>query len=233
METEKKETKKFTISWALLWTIVVPTISAIFSLGIYVGTSKFDKEKIRCFLDKEKLQTELSFSKDSITVLKDSINHLCQCDTNVVYDVFDGHLHQGLDMGVATSGNQTGWVDVVNGEIRMNYPSGQSWGAMFITVGKPVPLSKRRGTDFSKYKTLEIELKGSEGSVVEIGLKDNTDEDSGLETKIALELKKDWVSHEISLNKFQTADLKRLNIVTEFVFAEKAQMVYVRKIRFK
>jgi hypothetical protein len=233
MESEAKARTKFNISPSLFWTIASAIVSAAFGLGYYFGVSKFDEEKIRCFLEREKLKSELSVSRDSIAVLKDSISHLCQCtDTANVYNVFDGHFNSGLDVGLATSGGQSGWLQVANGEIRMDYPSGQNWGAMFITEGKSVPLSKRKGKDFSKFKTLTLELKGSEGSVVEIGLKDSRDPDTGLETKIPLTLKKDWTIYKISLDKFKTADLKNLYVITEFVFAEKAQTVYARKIQF-
>jgi hypothetical protein len=228
---EKRERHGLSLSvWSLLFTITSVLVGGAYYFGQDFGKSSCDK----CCRENDKLKQELSLSKDFITTLKDSINHLCQCpDTTEVYDIFVGHLSQGLDMGIATSGNKTGWLQVANGEIKMDYPSGQNWGTVFITVGKPAPLSKREKRDFSRYKTLLLELKGSEGSVVEIGLKDNRDADTGLETKIPLTLKEDWTSYQISLDKFLSADLKNLYTVIEFVFTEKAQTVYAKKIQFR
>ena len=226
--------KKISLSSLLTIVSIGCTLMAgAFSLGYHFGVSKFDEPKIKCFQDRESLTRALSASKDSVAALKDTISRMCPCSNMAdVYDIFDGHLHSKLDMGLSTSGGKTGWLQVINGEIRMDYPAGQNWGAMSITVGKSVPLSQRKGTDFSKYKSLVLELKGNEGFVVEIGLKDKDDDDRGLETKIPLTLKKDWTVYKIPLNKFQTADLTKLYAVTEFVFTEKAQTVYARKIQF-
>ena len=145
----------------------------------------------------------------------------------------DGKLAPGYDMGVNTSGGRTGWVDVRDSVMYMDYPGGQSWGAVFITVGKPTDLN-RPCVDVSQFRALRIELKGKNGGeAVDVGLKDNTDPDDGSETKITLgSLQQDWQVREIELSRFRTADLHKLYVMTEFVYAGTPQSVYVRKIEF-
>jgi hypothetical protein len=101
----------------------------------------------------------------------------------------------------------------------MSYPSGQLWGAVFITVGPPKP-PPRSGKDLSDYQTLSLELRGANGGeVVWIGLKDNSDPDNGTETKIQVgPLTTQWQTFTFPLSDFITADLTSLYVVTELVF---------------
>jgi hypothetical protein len=144
-------------------------------------------------------------------------------------------LASGYDMGVNTSGGCTDWVDDMNGYMRMAYPSGQDWGAVFITVGKPRN-PPRPGRDLSNYQTLSLELRGElGGEQVWVGLKDNTDRDDGRETKIRVSsLPTDWRTFTFPLSSFDTADLTRLYVVTEFVFepGTPAETVYFRNIQY-
>lgn len=145
----------------------------------------------------------------------------------------DGRLTSGYDMGVNTSGGLTNWANANNGHICMSYPPGQSWGSVFITVGKPTQHS-RAARDFSRYQMLSLELRGiNGGESVTVGLKDNTDPDDGSESKILIQnLTTNWNTFEIPLSRFRTADLSRLYIVTEFVFENSPQTVCFRKIEF-
>ena len=128
-------------------------------------------------------------------------------------------LASGYDMGVDTSGGRTSWVTDMNGHMCMAYPSGQAWGAVFITVGEPTD-TDRPSQDLSNYQTLSLELRGEDGGEqVWIGLKDNTDLDDGEEKKIPVSnLTTNWQTFTFSLSSFYTADLTRLYVVTEFVF---------------
>src|ERR1017187_2502504 len=47
-------------------------------------------------------------------------------------------LQPGFGMGVNSSGNLTNWLSQGSGQMQMAYPAGQSWGAVFVTVGNPV-----------------------------------------------------------------------------------------------
>ena len=147
------------------------------------------------------------------------------------HTIYDGRLNRGYDMGVASSGGQSGWVTNKDGYMRMAYPSGQSWGAVFITYGKPKGFP-RPGKDFSGFGKLSVELRGANGGeVVEIGLKDNEDPDDGSEAKIPLTVTKEWKTYEIPLSKFFTADLKNLYVITEFVFGYESATVDFKNVK--
>jgi len=143
-------------------------------------------------------------------------------------------LAPGYDMGVNTSGGLTSWVTVTNGEICMAYPSGQSWGAVFITVGQPTQ-PPRPGKDLSNYHQLSLELQGQVGGEsVSIGIKDNKQPDTGTETKVPVSgLTTDWKPFAFPLSQFTGADLHKLYVVIEFVFAGgTSETVCARNIQY-
>lgn len=143
-------------------------------------------------------------------------------------------LTDGYDMGVNTSEGRTDWVTDHGGFMRMSYPAGQDWGAVFITVGPPTDRD-RPGKVLSMYRTLSMEMRGAVGGeVVWIGLKDNTDPDDGSERKLKRTLSAQWSHHDFDLRGFDTADLDRLYVVTEFVFESgtPAEVVDFRNIRY-
>jgi hypothetical protein len=130
-----------------------------------------------------------------------------------------GHqLEPGFDMGV----------------VRMDYPAGQSWGAVFVTVGPPRD-PPRPFQDFSSFRTLVVEMKGGANeTLVRIGVKSNTQRDDGREVKMSVTLSPDWHAYQLPLKAFRGADLSRLYVVTEFVFeGSLPQTVYVRGIAFQ
>lgn len=149
-----------------------------------------------------------------------------------LYPVFQtGSLTSGYDMGVNSSGGRTDWVTVSGEEMCMAYPSGQTWGAVFITVGKPKD-PPRPSQNLSVYKKLSIELRGDKGNeTVLIGVKDNTQADDGSETKIRVaNLTTGWTTVEILLTEFTRVDINRIYVITEFVFENIAETVCVRNI---
>ncbi len=222
MENDKKK-----MSFTLFWSILVPCIGAAFTVGYYLGLSNGPTGYIHQNIT---LVSKVDSLNRKIHSLRDSLYSV----PSTVYDVFtNGTFNQGLNMGVNTSEGKTKWVEVSNGEIRMTYPKGQSWGAVFVTAGKPIPLGKRGKMDFSKYAKLVLELKGEKGATVQVGLKDNLDPDDGSESKVTLNIENEWKEYEIDLKNFETADLRNLYIVTEFVFANNPQTLSVRKIQFK
>lgn len=146
-------------------------------------------------------------------------------------------LCEGYDMGVDDSANRRDWLSDMEGYMRMSYPGGLSWGAVFITVGPPVN-PPRPGQDLSMYNTLSLELRGSTGNeCVKIGIKDNTDLDNGTEKKVrTCVTSTNWETFTFTLSVFNTADLTRLYVVTEFVFdgsdASAAKTVDFRNIQY-
>jgi hypothetical protein len=168
-----------------------------------------------------------------LCVLFAAVQALAQVDSK---DVLVGpKLSAGFDMGVNSSEGRHDWLEknVDEGYFKMAYPSGQSWGAVFITVGKPT-VPPRPSRDFSGYQTLSIEMKAEPGTkVIDVGIKANTQPDDGTETKIPAKLTSEWKTFEFPLKKFEGADPRILYVVAEFVFADSnAQTVYVRNIKY-
>jgi hypothetical protein len=146
-------------------------------------------------------------------------------------------LGAGFDMGVDTSEQQRTWVKKWNdGEcFQLSYPKEQSWGAMFITAGRPVPPSSRHTSfDLSAFQTLAVEMRAeSNGAMVDIGIKSVDQADDGTETKVTKTLTSEWKTYEIPLNQFTGADLKKVYVAPEFVFGgPQPEVIYVRAIRY-
>lgn len=142
-----------------------------------------------------------------------------------------GKLVEGLDMGVNTSGGRTDWVGPDAGAMKMAYPAGQAWGAVFITVGTPRE-KPRPSWDLSACATLLVEVRGDPGSTVEIGIKDSRQDDDGGEQKVIVPLFNSYRTYAIPLRKFNKADLKLIYVVTEFVFGgPQAQTVWFRNVK--
>lgn len=149
--------------------------------------------------------------------------------------VFDSRgLAVFYDMGVDSSHGRRDWLNLTEDGMQMAYPSDQNWGAVFITVGVPVD-PPRPWKDFSRFGTLTIDLKGEiGGESVEVGIKDESDPDNGTETKIQISnLSTEWQTYQFPLTLFRTADLKRLYVVAEFVFAGASpKTVLFRNVRY-
>jgi len=150
------------------------------------------------------------------------------------YKIYDGALTEGYDIGVNTSDEQTTWITDEDTQIKMEYPSNQSWETVFITWGTPVPPGNRPFQNFSGYIALSVDMKGANGGeTVQIGIKDNNDPDNGSETKISVQLTSNWETYEFPLSRFETADLSHLYVVTEFVFSGRnSKTVYFRNVVF-
>jgi hypothetical protein len=150
------------------------------------------------------------------------------------HDVLVGAaLTPGFGMGVNSSGNNTSWLETEGDHLKMSYPSGQSWGAVFITVGPPAE-PPRPFLDLSAYNVLAIEMKGAKGGErLGIGIKTSKQPDDGSETKIPVELTSDWKTYQFPLDRFKRADPHNLYVVTEFVFVgSNAVTVSARNISY-
>ena len=130
-----------------------------------------------------------------------------------------GQLKNGYDLGIDSSEHVTAWASVIGDAIQFSYPSGQSWGVAFVTVGKPATIDRRQTKDFSPYDTLEIEMRGKLGGEwFFVGIKDRLDADDGSETKQQLQLTTDWKAYRFALSEFITANLSEMYIPVEIVF---------------
>lgn len=142
---------------------------------------------------------------------------------------------QGYDIGVDDGAERRDWVTDMKGSMRMAYPGGLGWGAVFITLGRPTD-PPRPGKDLSAYQTLYVELKGENGGeFINIGIKDNTGADDGKERKIRVfNLTREWQPFTFSLSDFDTADVTQLYVMIEFVFEpdSPAQTVYFRNVKY-
>jgi hypothetical protein len=148
-------------------------------------------------------------------------------------DVLAGtHLGRGLDMGVNSSGGRTDWLSQDDGAMKMTYPAKQSWGAVFITFGKPKN-PPRPSIDVSRFGFLVLEVRGDRGAKVAVGIKDSTQPDDGTEQKVAVPLSEEYRTYVIPLAKFKRADLHRIYVLTEFVFeGARPRTVWVRRIKY-
>jgi hypothetical protein len=143
----------------------------------------------------------------------------------------------GFGMGVDDSLNKRDWVSFTSESLRMEYPGDVSWGAVIITVGGDPTEPPRPSMDFSGYSQLAIEMKGNTGSeCIQVGMKDATDPDNGLETKLSVRLSQNWDTYTFNLSDFSTCQLNQVYVVTEFVFPcpgqNQAQTIGVKTIRF-
>jgi hypothetical protein len=225
------------LDWTLIITVLVLLGTCVYFMGEFNGRINSAHDKIADLSERvnktdDRLDNIFEEIKNAQEKAKEGIKEISASQDNPIV-FLNGRLGSGLNMGVNTSGGRTDWVKASGNEMCMSYPSGQSWGAVFITMGKPTQ-PPRPSKDFSAYRKIVLELKGAKGGeAVLVGLKDNQDPDDGSEAKIRLNLTKDWGNYEIKLaENFHTADLKKLYVVTEFVFESQAQTVCVRKIQF-
>lgn len=149
------------------------------------------------------------------------------------HPIYRDKLSSGYDMGVNTSGGITTWVHGDSSGVCMDYPEGQEWGAVFITVGKPRK-PPRPSRDLSAFRRLSVEVRGgSGGESVSIGVKDSSDPDDGSETKILVAgLTTTWTRYEWPLSTFTTADLHHVYVPVEFVFDGPTKRVCFREVSY-
>jgi hypothetical protein len=163
------------------------------------------------------------------------VTALCQPPSE--YVVYNGReLTIGYNIGVDSSGRMHGWLEDTGNELVMNYPDGQTWGAVFITVGesRPSPM-ERQVRNFSNFDTLIISMKGARGGErIDIGIKDRADPGDGSESRRTVTLTNTYSEYRFPLREFRTADLQNLYVVTEFVFGRNSPCsVYVNSVRFQ
>ena len=145
-------------------------------------------------------------------------------------------LRNGLKMGVDSSAHRYNWVENQKGQMKVSYPAGQDWGAIFITVGTPALLGSRESLDLSRYRQLSVEMRGDlDNQTVFIGLKDIHQSDDGSETLLSADLTSEWKTYIFDLNEFVGAELSQIYIPIEFVFREKnnsTEKIYFRNIQY-
>ena len=155
--------------------------------------------------------------------------------TSAALNIYAGAtLTEGFDMGVDTSGNRYDWVDDLNGAMQATYPSGQSWGVIYMTVGQPAAYGARASMDFSAYDSLSVEMRGETGGeLVYIGIKDSHQYDDGQEMLIPVTLSDTWETYTFPLKDFRGALLSNIYLPIEFVFKNiGAETIYFKNVQY-
>lgn len=140
------------------------------------------------------------------------------------------------EFGVDTSHQRRDWLSHTDNALTMAYPPGQTWGAVFLTVGDPIPPGSRPGQDLSRCDTLQVDLRtDNAGAGLSIGMKDNHQPDDGTETKIRVTPTKAWTTQAFRLTDFTGVQLSAVYVPIEFVFEpnDPPQTVYFRNIRLQ
>lgn len=106
------------------------------------------------------------------------------------------------------------------------------WSVSYIRNRSDV-FSERPAKNFSKFQLVKLTLRGGVGGEkVLIAMKDSTDLDDGLETRIPLTLTSDWKTYQIPLSRFETAELSNIFIPISFIFLDGETTISVRDIEF-
>ena len=172
--------------------------------------------------------------KPHLTTEFNGVPNVATRETRTIFA--NGTLSAGYGLGVNTSNNQTNWLSnrTTDGSLRMDYPTGQSWGSVFVTVGDPSN-QPRPWKDFSQFHTISITVKGEVGNEsVQIGIKDANNPDDGTETKLNVpNITTSWQTYTYNIALFKTADLSTLYVPIEFVFSgSSSQTVYFKNIEY-
>ena len=148
--------------------------------------------------------------------------------------VFNGAIGNGLDLGIASSSGRTDWVDITGGEIRLHYPSGESWGSAFLVAGVVAPGPPHPDLDMSAFSCLELVLRSDAvRSEVHVGVKSSLAPDTQATSTYVLEVGQSWEHHIINLSAWDDAELSHLYVLTSLELqAHNAVNLYCKEIRF-
>lgn len=150
-------------------------------------------------------------------------------------DVFVGtRLETPFNLGIDTNAHRRHWLTASPGVLTMAYPPGQQWGAMFITVGKPVRPGHRPSIDLSRYRSFTVDLRAAaNGQRVRLGIKDRSQPDNGGEITVEETLTTNWTTIALPLPLFANVDRRHLYAVFEVVFQGTApETVQLRNLRY-
>ena len=143
-----------------------------------------------------------------------------------------GNLTRGYDNGVASAYNNQGVNMQFLGTFTAMQFKSEPWAVAYFYVGNGVP-DPNRVKDFSKFETLRLRLRGTEGGEkLAISLKDISNPTDGSETKVQITLSNEWQFYNIPLNKFKPTKMEKLFIVTSFISENQAMTIEVESIEF-
>ncbi len=139
----------------------------------------------------------------------------------------------GYEVNIDTSAHQFGWLDG-GSFLQANFPAGQQWAVVYLTVGPAVPAGQRSASaDFSDCDALSVDLWSAQPGVeVKVGVKDVDDPDDGSETLLSRSLTAEPLVYQFPLAKFATADLGQVYVPFELVYqGGDAATVFIDNIR--
>lgn len=150
--------------------------------------------------------------------------------TDDEFPIYMNTLTTGFDIGVESSEQRRDWLTEVDGAMRMNYPSKQVWGSVFIVCGAVALESVSE--DFSNYSTLVVDLKGrSRKESLMISIEDTMHSPGKIQ--FVNQIDTTWKTYYFSLQDFGLTDLKKLHVVCSFTFVgEDSQTVFFKNVRF-
>lgn len=183
--------------------------------------------------------------REIISIINDPSGDLARSSSSALDDYFEIESDDGyatplvngtiitrfFEWGHATAnGRGPPFTTAVN-QIVIEVPNVE-W-AVFYIRNRADAFSERPAKDFSRFSEIELTLRGAlGGEEVFLALKDSTDLDDGLESRIPITLTSEWTTHRIPLSRFETADLGHLFVPMSFVFLGGGQTVYVKDIEF-
>lgn len=144
------------------------------------------------------------------------------------YIFFGGHIVPGYELGIAKDTLSTNpdqiEVEISSGELNVNYPPGNEWGAVFFYQPDCIP------QDFSVYTKLVFQLKAqSSSSPVYIGIRNC----SNYPDDVRIHPRSSWQSVTIPLTDYPFTRIEKLTTLFSITFlGSNSQTVSLRDIRF-
>jgi prefoldin subunit 5 len=155
-------------------------------------------------------------------------------DAEIVSLLIDGEVPTGFDLRYAASGLFPNYIEQQKGYVAIKYPPNKyKWASAYFYVN--ALYGRVNEMDFTAYSKVMIEMKGEAGGeTFEIGMKDINDPPDGSESKIKVELTKQWKLYEFETKRFETADMTKIMVPLSFVFeGPEGKNIHIRSVQFK
>jgi hypothetical protein len=155
-------------------------------------------------------------------------------DADYLSILINGETPSGFELRFAASGPWEQHFALQDDYLEIAYPENQyDWGALYFYVS--ALYGRVNEMDFSAYSKVRIEMRGVKGDeVFELAIKDKNDPSDGTESRMEVELTKEWQLYEFELSNFPTADLEAINVPLSFVFqGPVGRKIHVRSVQFK
>ena len=177
---------------------------------------------------------ELNF--DAQTKIDFSGSFYSYSEIDVLNLLVNGKIPSDFGTIYAQSGKElyTTGIKFEDDAMILTYPENMfEWGSPYFTINA---LNNRVSElDFSKYKSLTLEMKGAKGGEkFALMMKDKYDLPDGTESRVDIELTNTWNTYVVPIEQFETADKNIIQTPLGFVFlGSEGLTIYVRSIQFK